>query len=113
MPTGHGPNGVADAITNPLVKLESSVATTLFGVKLKPLKQYAPAPARETLPADRATICTTLASESALRRQPVVAALAGDAVERWEVEVVVQGGAPDAEGAGDLAHGHVAALAHG
>jgi len=39
VPTGHGPNGVSDAVTKPLVKLESSVATMLFGVKLKPVKQ--------------------------------------------------------------------------
>ncbi len=45
-------------------------------------------------------------------RQPIPGVLAGDAVEGREVEVVIQGGAPEPERAGDLAHRHLAALAH-
>ena len=39
-----------------------------------------------------------------LRRQLVIPVLAGDAVERREIEVVIQGGAPYVECAGDLTH---------
>lgn len=37
----------------------------------------------------RATICTTPASESALHREVAAAALARDAVERWQFEVAI------------------------
>jgi hypothetical protein len=47
-----------------------------------------------------------------LCRQLVIPVLAGDAVERREIEVVIQGGAPYVECAGDLTHGHVSPRPH-